>query len=234
MKKRFTFHELIVVTAIVSIGVCAVAAVAEKTVKPEVIACAENMKKLALAAHQYALDNNNTLPGTTYKVGINWQLRIAPYLGYKNIQPGWKPNDYPIYKCPADKTAPAKFLAPNAHIAKLSYCANLTLIDFDDADANTDKHKGGRRLDQVAKKNLTILFAEDHAPDMSLRYGAAAKCYQNGYTYEYSKPRGTLENDDAKVGYHDFKNNWIMLDGHVEYMNWEATLKPVNKWIIQK
>ena len=234
MKKKFTLNELIVTVALVSIGACAVAAVAEKTVKPEVTACANNMKQLSLAALQYAKDNNNTLPGTTYDVGKNWQLRIAPYLGYKNVKPGWRPNDYPIYKCPADKTAPAKFLAPNAHIAKISYCANLTLIDFDTADANTDRHKGGRNLDKVAKHNMTILFAEDHSPNQSLRYGAAAKCYQPGYTYEYSKPRGTLENDDAKVGYHDYKNNWAMLDGHVEYMNYEATLKPVNRWILHK
>ena len=88
MKKMFTFNELIIVAVITVIGFCSIAAVTENAAKKSSLAiCADNMKKIAQAATQYAHDNNNTLPGTTYKVGVNWQLRIAPYLGYKNIKP---------------------------------------------------------------------------------------------------------------------------------------------------
>lgn len=235
MKKMFTLHELIFVIVITVIGFVSIAAVTERNSKEAALTlCASNMKKLTAAATQYAVDNNNTLPGTTYSVGVNWQLRIAPYLGYKNIRPGWNNKAYPIYRCPLDTAEVPAWVKANAHIAKLSYCANLTLIDFDNADANTDRHKGGRKLDDVAKKDMVILFVENHTPSMNLRYSAAANCYQKGYTYEYSKQKGTLENDDAKIGYHDYKNNWAMLDGHVEYMNFEATITPINRWIINR
>ena len=91
MKKMFTFNELIIVAVITVIGFCSIAAITENAAKKSSLAiCADNMKKIAQAATQYAHDNNNTLPGTTYKVGVNWQLRIAPYLGYKNIKPCWR------------------------------------------------------------------------------------------------------------------------------------------------
>ena len=235
MKKMFTFNELIIVAVITVIGFCSIAAVTENAAQKSSLAiCADNMKKIAQAATQYAHDNNNTLPGTTYKVGVNWQLRIAPYLGYKNIKPCWRENAYPVFRCPDDKSKIPAWVRANSHIGKLSYSANLTLIDFDDEDANTDRHKGGRKIDNIPNASELIFFMENHNPTHSIRYAAAANCYQPGYTYEYSKQRGTLENDAAKVGYHDYKNNWAMLDGHVEYMNFESTLSPVNKWIIRK
>jgi hypothetical protein len=42
-----------------------------------------------------------------------------------------------------------------------------------------------------------------------------------------------LENDDAKIGYHDYKNNYAILDGSVLLLNWEETLKPINRWIVK-
>ena len=111
--------------------------------------------------------------------------------------------------------------------------ANAALIDIDNADVNVDRQRGGRRLDDVKNKSSVILFAEDHSAGNALRYGASTKCWNRGYTYEYSRQNGTLENDDAKIGYHDYKNNYAILDGSVLLLNWEETLKPINRWIVK-
>lgn len=234
MKKTFTFQELSLILFTGAIVSCTLAGAASSVMKKDAVSiCADNMKQLVHAAGQYAADNGNTLPGTNNKVGVNWQMRLAPYLGYKNLKPGWRPNDFPLYLCPADKTVPAKWLPSNAHIAKISYCANAALIDIDNADVNVDRQRGGRRLDDVKNKSSVILFAEDHSAGNALRYGASTKCWNRGYTYEYSRQNGTLENDDAKIGYHDYKNNYAILDGSVLLLNWEETLKPINRWIVK-
>lgn len=235
MKKMFTLFEVAVIAGLTAVGIFSIAAVTEKASKKDAVAvCADNMKKISAAAYQYAADNNNMLPGTANRLNVNWQMLIAPYLGYKNLKAGWRPNEYPIYLCPADKSKPAAWLRVNNHIAKISYCGNASLIDDFYGDVNTDGHRGGRKLDTVGKKDQTILFAEFHNASNALRYGASIKCYQPGYTYEYTVQRGTLENDDGKVGYHDYKNNWAMADGSVIMKNFEETLKPVNLWIYKK
>lgn len=234
MKHSFHLTELVLVCFAVPVLSCTILGAASTALKNDPVSiCADNMKRMTQAAHQYAADHNNTLPGSDNKVGVNWQMRLAPYLGYKNIKPGWNPKEYPLYQCPADKTVPAKWLPQNAHIARISYCANAVLIDIDNADVNVDKHKGGRRLDAVKRKDAVILFAENHSASNALRFGAAVKCFNPGYTYEYARQNGTLENDDAKVGYHDYKNNYAMLDGSVRLLNWEQTLKPENLWTLK-
>lgn len=233
MKKHFTCQELILVLLASAVCLGTAASAVRNSGNPEVLTCADNMRKMVQAAVQYAADNQETLPGSSNQLGVNWQMRIAPYLGYRNLAPGWRPEAFPVFRCPTDKNAPAKWLTQNAHIAKISYCANAVLIDLDGGDVNVDRHKGGRKLTDVKRKDAVILFAEDHNPSNALRYGAAVKCFNKGYTYEYSRQNGTLENDDAKVGYHDYRNNYAMLDGSVLLCSWEETLKPENRWILK-
>ncbi|MBE6405323.1 MAG: hypothetical protein E7040_04805 [Lentisphaerae bacterium] len=236
MKKMFSLHELVVVVVLSAIGIAALTAIGNENPanKAEVKLCADNMKKISMASHQYAADNNDYLPGTANRVGLNWQMLIAPYLGYGKPKAGWYPDKYPIYKCPSDKTVPAKWVTVNAHIAKVSYCSNASVIDDFWGDVNTDRSRGGRKLSTIGQKDKTIMFAELHHKDNVLRYGSATKCYQPGYMYEYTVQRGTVENDDGKVGYHDYKNNWAMVDGHIEFKNYEETLKPFNYWTYKK
>ena len=87
--------------------------------------------------------------------------------------------------------------------------------------------------DREAAAGWMMSKTEDHSAGNALRYGASTKCWNRGYTYEYSRQNGTLENDDAKIGYHDYKNNYAILDGSVLLLNWEETLKPINRWIVK-
>jgi hypothetical protein len=236
MKKMFTLHELVFVVVLTAVGIAAVTAIGTENPanKASVKMCADNMKKISMAAHQYAADNDDFLPGPANRLNVNWQMLIAPYLGYGTPKAGWRPDQYPIYRCPSDKVEPAKWIKVNAHIAKISYCSNASVIDDFWGDVNTDGSRGGRKLRTIGQKDKTIMFAECHSNQNALRYGAATKCYQKGYSYEYTVPRGTVENDDGKVGYHDYNNNWAMVDGHVMFKNYEDTLKPLNLWTYKK
>jgi len=66
--------------------------------------CAQNLRQIGLAVHQFAQDNDNLIISSVSSRGVSWWQNLAPYLGAKTVGaplPGnpWKS----VYMCPVTK-----------------------------------------------------------------------------------------------------------------------------------
>ena len=78
-------------------------------------------------------------------------------------------------------------------------------------------------LKKLYGPDTIILFAEDHTRRNSIGLGSSVKFDRNG---EYEYP------EEARNGYHGDNNNFLMLDGAVEFERYKNTVNPFfNKWI---
>jgi len=113
-KKAFSLLELLIAVAIAGILVMLVIAGFGKTREmADGSTCTSNLRKIGIAAHQYAADNGNTLPGpmvavTVASYGSGQPNNLAGYLyPYFDLPP--KPPGVPdlraaMFECPATKS----------------------------------------------------------------------------------------------------------------------------------
>jgi len=189
----------------------------------------------------YTNDSSGVLPyiweqnGVNVTVGSLWTLKAASSMGLKLPSSGWVPDLIQVFKCPSDNVEVWPGRITNKHLGKISYCANLEVMDVDSVDANLDGSMGGRNIASIKKPSTTIIFGEDHNGGNAMRYsGDALACYNTGFTYEYTKRNKTKFDDPGKRGYHSLGNNWSFSDGHAEWLKWDDTLNPVNLWLFDK
>ena len=222
--KYYTLTDL-VFTLVVLLFSCTLitAAVGKAGSKMEVTQCADHMKKLGQATFQFAADHNGRLPESGF-MNDNWQRKVIPYLIGKNEADLKK--SIPFFHCPADVTLLPSYMRNKAsYIGKNSYCANAYVIDIKGVDLDNDHVKGGQELKKLYGPDTIILFAENHNRRNSIGQGPAVNFDRKG---EYAYPEA------AQSGYHAGKNNFLMLDGGVEFDTYENTVNPFfNKWIIR-
>ena len=232
MKRNYTFTDLVFTLAAILLCGGVLAATVQNTAgKSNVVRCAENMKNLGSATFRYAEDHNGRLPESGF-LKDNWKRSIIPYLFTKKGQDITKA--VPFFQCPADKNQLPAYMGKNpSYVGKNSYCANAYVIDIRDVDLDNDHVKGGQELKKLYGPDTIILFAEDHSRNNSIGLGPSVKFDRKG-EYEYTVPWGTVKNDPAKRGYHGSKNNFLMLDGAVEFDRYENTVNAnFNKWVIR-
>lgn len=230
--KHFTLTELIFSLAAILLGGCLLSAAVGRTAeKSEIALCADNMRNLGTAAFRYTDDHDGRLPETGF-MDKNWQRKLIPYLLGKD--PGDLKKSVPLFHCPADKNALPGYMAKNPkYVGKNSYCGNAYVIDIEGVDLDNDHVKGGQELKKLYGPDTIILFAEDHTRRNSIGQGPSVKFDRKG-DYEYTIPYGTAETDPGKAGYHGGRNNYLMLDGAVEFETYSYTVDPFfNKWIIR-
>ena len=154
----------------------------------------------------------------------NWQRKVIPYLIGKNETDLKK--SIPFFHCPADVTLLPSYMRNKASdIGKNSYCANAYVIDIREVDLDNDHVNGGQELKKLYGPDTIILFAEDQSRNNSIGLGPSVRFDRKG---EYGYP------EEAQKGYHGNKNNFLMLDGAVEFDSYENTVNPnFNKWVIR-
>lgn len=235
MKLRFTLLELLIVIAIiVMLAGFLLPALKKAQEMSRRIFCSNNVKTLTTCSILYSNDYNGIFPFAavdTSTVRPTWAMLISPYLQINTDTAFWNPEKFKMFECPSNKNAPAAWLSINKHFAPSSYCANLEVMDRLTIDCNSDGRKGGAVLSAVRYPAATITFAELHSVNNSVGWSTDnAKCYNSGFTYEYTVQNGTPYDDMGKRGYHLYSNNWSFCDGHVEAMKWEKTINPMNLW----
>ena len=105
--RGFTLIELLVVIAIIAIlAGMILPAIARAKAQAWAVACMNNLKQIGLAAHNYAIDSEDTLPVTAHQ-GNSWVSSLRPYVGFTNV-----------YRCPKD----------NNHDRPYSYAVNDFLL----------------------------------------------------------------------------------------------------------
>ena len=223
-RKYFTLTELALVLMVLMLGMLmTVSAVTRWKPSPAILVCASNLKKLGQATFMYADDHGRFLPGTGVMEN-NWKMKLCPYLKIKSDQ--WDPAAFSVFHCPADKNTPPAYMREvPVYRAKNSYCANLFIIDFDLEDKNSDSLTGGRNLKDLWGPDTIILYAENPEAKNMVGQGASVKWNRKG-VFEYSA-RSSERCHDLK------RSNYLMLDGAVEYKEFEETNTPEDLWVIR-
>jgi prepilin-type N-terminal cleavage/methylation domain-containing protein/prepilin-type processing-associated H-X9-DG protein len=89
----FTLIELLVVIAIIAVlGALTLAGVSSARKAAQTAVCASNLRQIGIAFHEYAAENNETLPQRYYAVqGEGYSQLLLPYLG----------NNGQVFVCPS-------------------------------------------------------------------------------------------------------------------------------------
>lgn len=234
--KAFTLIEVLVSFLVIALLFVLIFPVASSLLKSaQQVKCVSNLRAVGSALVSVAGDNGGRFPALGYSVYSQtptWGMVTAEAMGINLNRYAQKT----VFWCPADKTAETeqgRHMQKN-HVGHSSYAANLSVIDWETGSSALDGiAKGGRRIGEIARASSTILLVEDHHENNVISWADhGGKICHKGWTFEYTIPGGTKDNDPGKKGFHQGRNNWLFVDGHVESLTYEETLAPVNRWTI--
>lgn len=224
-KTFFTMAELVLAASatLLSSSICC-AFISKAHRDAQAAQCAENLFAMGKATFQYAADHKDDLPfaGDGHD---SWKLQIAPYLGIKNPAEKGEAGKFKVFHCPLDQNQPPRYMSEDPfYLAKNSYCANLYAIDVKNHDKNTDGSITTRKLKSIDGPDTVLLYAENHDRTNMVGAGLSVNWNRAG---EYAYPVA------AKKGYHQGKNNYLLLDGGVEFWTFRDTVYPEDLWFLK-
>lgn len=201
MKSRqaFSLVELLVVIGIISILIALILPAVQKARATAArIECANNLRQIALALHQYHDARKCFPPGiTSFRAGgrhdrydnLGWRPRIMPYLDQqaywekterdyrRSSQPNWKPfhtqidQVVPVFACPFDDRAlqPQRYPVYDFDVALSSYLGvNGTDLTRRDGVFYANS---STRLTEIRDGTSQTLLVGERPPSNDFRYG---------------------------------------------------------------
>ena len=201
MKRCFTLIELLVVIAIIAI-LAALLLPALSTAKnmAKSIQCASNMKQIGIVNASYADDNNSRLPNPAG--GFGWDILLYP-----DSVPNTK-----IMSCPMDTTLRTLDEYGSATVTprpSRSFTANGYLWDTSSSAVSSGFICGNFMKCKISFStavSLMEMYPVDIACGLVIKTGTL--------NFQYVTPTTFFA--------HKMRNNYLMLDGHVEGLNYSG------------
>lgn len=225
-KKHFTLLELVIVIGVMLIGFSLSGFFISKAQRDAKAAkCAENLFRMGKATFKYVADHNGNLPyaGEGYD---SWKMQLATYMGIKDPTVKGGKGKFAVYHCPADRNKMPSYMEKDPfYLGKMSYAANHYVIDVKHNDRNKDGYETTRKLNSIDGPDTVILYAENHNRKNVI--GSGLSLVWNRNRSEFSYPNA------AKKGYHNWQNNYLLLDGGVELYSYHFTTSPEDLWLLK-
>ena len=215
-KKYFTLTELVIVLAVMFVSFSLSGFFISKAKRDaSAVKCAENLFSMGKATFKYVAENKGFLPYASYGE-TNWKTAISPYLKDASRE----------FLCPADKNKMPLYMQKDPfYKGRISYSANHYVIDIKNIDNNRDDYISTRKLSSIDGPDTVILYAENHNGKNTIGGALSVSWDQKG---KYLYP------DAAQKGYHgNGMNNYLLLDGGVEFYSYRETRFPMNFWLLK-
>jgi prepilin-type N-terminal cleavage/methylation domain-containing protein len=227
----FTLIELLVVIAIIAIlAGMLLPALARAKEAGRRIACANDMRQLALAVTMYADDHNGMFPERT--VGPRWPERLMPI--YRDLR---------LLKCPSDTNRPrtgavgtngfAGDAAPRSYIINgwNDYFRMSIESELGHAISNQELMQKalGRSIrgDFVTEPTMTVLFGEKDGDSPHYYMDFMEGPLGNDIT-EVDQAKHSVSIKNSRSG----GSNHVFVDGSTRFLRFGAGFKPVNLWAV--
>ena len=230
--RKFTIIELLVAISIIGILTSMLMpSLAKARERTKAAVCKSNLRQINIAFVAYSDGNNDAYPLTTSHrwtgfTPTSWDDRLSGYDGRTSLttnqqsQGRLKESDFSgnyglLYSCPSDTTQ--RSFGSNTDCIPLSYAVNYYYN-------NVGRFKGiigyngtaySLKMGQVTQPVSTIIMSESAYPDRMIgRFwgGYTAPIYVNNWLLDKFLHKGIMG------------SNYIMADGHVEYLDYYSTL----------
>lgn len=223
--KRFTLIEILVVVAIIGIlASLLMPSLSKARKKARNVHCLNNLKQLGTAIYTYTVDSDGHFPGNTINPGRRtWDDQLAGYDGRETLSEAVKNGngflnasygeDYgQVYRCPLEKTG--RWGA----VAGRTYIANYDTNRAGELGIHNNNDGISKNLSHLSKSAETIILIEyNHSSNRLGKKYLSARSAAHLWSNKNSNP---MLHDG------DFKQNYLMGDGHVAGLGFWNTLVP--------